>query len=81
MIRWQNEKDRLETAAEVKEILTANISDHTFEISHLNEWRDEFLDTYNYKIDTITENNKDIDERVTFFYTKIEREEFFDVND
>jgi len=29
----------------------------------------------------MTENVKEQDEKVTYFYTKIEREEYFDIND
>jgi len=58
-----------------------DIDDLSNQLIKLRSWKDEYVDQLQYKMESLSENSKEMDEKVTFFYTKIEREEFFDIND
>jgi len=73
--RWQEEKDRQETAQEVFDKLNLVISETNANAAKLKRWSVEHSTLVTDKLDTLQEADKDLDERVTVFHTKLEREE------
>ena len=81
MQKWQEEKDRQETAQEVHDKLMLQINETNSILSKLKAVTTEHGTSVDDKINLLQEADKDLDERVTMYHTKLEREEFFDIND
>lgn len=73
--RWQEEKDRQETAQEVFDKLNLVISETNANLAKLKKFSTDHSTLVTDKLETLQEADKDLDERVTVFHTKLEREE------
>lgn len=79
--RWQQTKDRQETATSVKEYLQKLIDENKYILTALQNWSESYVESSNERFKTCETTENELEEKLQMFYTKLERDEFTDLND
>merc|ERR1712166_904993 len=79
--RWQQTKDRQETAISVKEYLQKLIDENKYILTQLQTWSESYVESSNERFKTCETTENELEEKLQMFYTKLERDEFTDLND
>jgi len=71
----------LESTSDMKDKLTKLIDENRASIREVQTWSEDYVETSKEKFDSINTCENELEEKVQSIYTKLERDEFTDLND